>query len=195
MSYDTDKAIHGLLAEYETRFADLRDHPVTLLELGVARGGSLLFWADHFHAPGTRIVGVDLTLPDTPLPANIALECCDQMNRTGLSALASAHGPFNIIVDDASHQTRETRQSFEVLWPHVVVGGTYVIEDWAVGYWPIKRRYLSRLRPSRGYHGMIQVVTNIIENVPALQIEGFDVLLAPHKALAFFRKGKEGWTS
>jgi cephalosporin hydroxylase len=194
MDYDTDKVATGLLAEYQTRFAHLCDRPVKLLELGIARGGSLLFWAYYFRARETRIVGVDRKLPKTPLPASITMECCDQMDRTGLSALATAHGPFDIVVDDASHRTRETRRSFEVLWPHVAVGGTYVIEDWAVGYWPKKRRYLPRL-PARGYRGMVQVVTGIVERVPALQIESFEVLLAPHKAMAFFRKGEQGWTS
>jgi hypothetical protein len=193
LDYDTDKVTTGLLAEYQSRFADLRDRPVKLLELGVARGGSLRFWADHFRAPETRIVGVDRTLPDVQLPANVALERCDQMDSTGLSALASTHGPFDIVVDDASHRTKETRRSFEVLWPHVVVGGTYVIEDWAVGYWPKRWRDPPRLR--RGYRGMVRVITDIVERVPALQIEGFEVLLAPHKAMAFFRKGEQGWTS
>jgi cephalosporin hydroxylase len=194
LDYDTDKVTTGLLAEYQSRFAHLRDRPVKLLELGVARGGSLRFWADHFRAPETRIVGVDRALPDVQLPAKVALQRCDQMDRTGLSAVANAHGPFDIVVDDASHRAKETRRSFEVLWPHVAVGGTYVIEDWAVGYWPKKRRYLPRL-PARGYRGMVQVVTGIVERVPALQIESFEVLLAPHKAMAFFRKGEQGWTS
>ena len=38
---------------------------------------------------------------------------------------------FDLIVDDASHLYRPTLASFEVLYPRLRPGGTYVIEDWA----------------------------------------------------------------
>jgi cephalosporin hydroxylase len=195
MTYDTDKIENGLIEEYQARFAHLRERPVALLEIGVARGGSLRFWADYFRAPGTRIVGVDITLPEAPLPGNVVLRRCDQMDAAGLSTIAGEHGPFDVIIDDASHQTAETQHCFDVLWPHVAVGGYYVVEDWAVGYWRKRPRYLAMIRPGPRYEGMVQVVTGIIERVPELSVEAFDVVLAPHKAMAFFRKGERGWTA
>jgi hypothetical protein len=191
--YDTDKLENGLLAEYETRFANLRSEPVTMLELGVDRGGSLRFWSDFFDAPGTTIVGIDLQPPSIAFAQNVHVYRCNQADKQALHRIAESHGPFDLIIDDASHRTKETKVSFSALWPHLTVGGTYVIEDWAVGYWPV--RWRSVLRHGRRYRGMVHVITNIVERAPSLRIDALDVVLAQHKAMAFFRKGEQGWQS
>jgi hypothetical protein len=56
-NYDTDKSI-GYLTRYRKEFADLFDKPITLLELGVQRGGSMALFRDLF--PLANIVGLDL---------------------------------------------------------------------------------------------------------------------------------------
>ena len=38
---------------------------------------------------------------------------------------------LDLVVDDASHLYEQTRKSFEILFPLLQPGGTYVIEDWA----------------------------------------------------------------
>ena len=42
---------------YERHFRDFVDKPVTFLEIGVGRGGSLQMWKRHF-GPHARIVGM-----------------------------------------------------------------------------------------------------------------------------------------
>jgi hypothetical protein len=39
-------------------------------------------------------------------------------------------------VDDASHLYRETRSTFEVLFPRLRPGGRYLIEDWGWAHYP-----------------------------------------------------------
>ena len=126
----------GYLLIYESRFGPLREEPITLLELGVAKGKSMIMWRDDF--PRATIVGLDL-LPewesddervhiyrgrqdDTALLDRIAAECAPQ--------------GFDIIIDDAAHIGQLVKASFWHLFQHhLKPGGTYAIEDWGTGYW------------------------------------------------------------
>ncbi len=40
---------------------------------------------------------------------------------------------------------------------------------------------------------MVELVTEIIGSAPAKQIDAMEIFLHPGRALAVFRKGKEGW--
>lgn len=43
---------------------------------------------------------------------------------------------FDIIIDDCSHIGGVTLNSYNALFPLLVPGGLYVVEDWGTGYWP-----------------------------------------------------------
>jgi predicted O-methyltransferase YrrM len=63
----------------------------------------------------------------------------DQSNAGALrAAIDEDHGrePLDLVVDDGSHLYRETRSSFEVLFPRLRPGGKYIIEDWAWAHYP-----------------------------------------------------------
>ena len=58
----------------------------------------------------------------------------DQGNRTTLHRWVSeSGGNFNAIIDDGSHRNGDIMASFEVLWPTLVPGGVYFLEDLNVG--------------------------------------------------------------
>jgi hypothetical protein len=44
--------------------------------------------------------------------------------------------PLDVIIDDASHLYGNTRRTFEMAFPYLRPGGTYVIEDWGWAHWP-----------------------------------------------------------
>jgi len=112
---------------------------------------------------------------------------CDQNDTAGLRRIAAEYGPFDIVIDDGCHFAKETRLCFDTLFgPFVKVGGYYVIEDWAVGYW-------HEHRPD--YAGMVEVVTEIIRQAPRLSVGEFVVSLKPGQAYAAFRKSASGWTA
>ena len=123
--YNTDKA--ELLKEYERLFDTIRNDDVTLLEIGIWEGGSLL-WAKDFF-PNGNILGIDLNLP-VMNEDRIDMFVIDQNNSDGLRDMAKDYGKFDVIIDDGSHLGKETKNCFRVLWPHVKEGGWYVIEDW-----------------------------------------------------------------
>jgi len=131
----TDKVENGFVEAYRSLFQDLTDRPIRLLEVGIFKGGSLLLWDMLFRHPQARFVGLDLTLPNIQLPSRASVYACDQNDSERLKAIALEHGPFDVVIDDGAHHTRETRNCFDVLFDHVDPGGYYVIEDWVVGYW------------------------------------------------------------
>lgn len=131
--YKTDKGTEysrgsgplGYTAFYQQLFEARRLEPLTLLEIGVAQGGSLRMWREYF--PNAVIVGIDIR----PEPVEgCTVVYCNQNNAEGLRALAEEHGPFDIVLDDGSHKTKDQQASFTTLFPdHVCEGGLYVIED------------------------------------------------------------------
>jgi hypothetical protein len=54
-----------------------------------------------------------------------------------LADIVAHHGPFDIVIDDASHIPALTNRSFEILFPLLADGGVYVIEDIGTSYWPM----------------------------------------------------------
>ena len=123
--YNTDK--HELLGEYEKLFYDKKDKRINLLEIGIWKGGSLL-WASDYFSNG-KIVGIDLDIPDIT-GERITKIICDQNDSSCLRRLEDIHGKFDIIIDDGSHLGRETKKCFRILWDSLNVDGWYVIEDW-----------------------------------------------------------------
>jgi len=117
------------LALYDRFFEPLRDKPVRLLEMGVASGGSLRHWAKVF--PKGEIVGLDLNPPEIKHSRIRTV----QGNQSDPAALDACGDTFDIVIDDCSHIGAVSRASFDHLFPKVVSGGIYAIEDWGTGYW------------------------------------------------------------
>jgi hypothetical protein len=99
--------------------------PGKLLEIGVAEGGSLLTWRNHF--PDCEIHGVDY---------NAAAKKMEQygfiihiMNQAKKSDLLRLPDGFDVIIDDGGHRPYQILRSFEVLFPKLKANGVYVIED------------------------------------------------------------------
>jgi hypothetical protein len=134
--YDTDKIKLRYLEVYDPILVPWIGKEITLLEIGVFRGGSLKLWRDYF--PGGTIVGIDRKLPQhLQLGKRIQVFEGRQADKELLSKVASetARDGFDIIIDDASHIGELTRTTFWHLFDHhLKPGGLYAIEDWGTGY-------------------------------------------------------------
>jgi hypothetical protein len=135
--YDTDKGINNYLGTYESFFSDIADKYITLLELGVNRGGSLLMWRDYFE--NGKIVGLDMNKVSIDDPSG-HIKCYEglQEDTALLKRIATENAPdgFDIIIDDCAHIGKLAQASFQYLFDnHLKSGGIYVIEDWGTGYW------------------------------------------------------------
>ena len=129
-----------LLERYAALWSQLR--PRLVVELGLHQGGSAVMMCELGGVQ--RIVSVDRSpAPVEALDRHIAargLEAVlrpyrgiDQADQGRLAAIvdeAFAGAPLDLVIDDASHRYRESRASFEVLFPRLRPGGLYVLEDW-----------------------------------------------------------------
>jgi len=125
------------LDNYERFFSCIKDKEITLLELGIFRGESLLLWENYFSK--SKIVGVDINKAGVAEKSERIFEFKGyQQDRDFLDHVAhkTAPGGFDIIIDDASHIGDVSKITFWHLFEnHLKPGGIYVIEDWRTGYW------------------------------------------------------------
>jgi hypothetical protein len=102
---------------------------MTILEIGVKDGASLLTWRDYF--PAATVWGLDID-PSCSIYGEerikIAIGSQDDEEVIGRLA-ADARERFDVIIDDGSHINTLTIKSFELLWPHLKSGGIYIFED------------------------------------------------------------------
>jgi len=121
---------HGYFRAYQ-RLAHQIGRGGKVCEVGVWHGESLKLWQALF--PAGLVAGVDRD-PESVWPPGTARIVCDQDDEKlpGLLGQVSPDG-FDLIVDDASHDGKLTRRTWELLWPLVRPGGYYVIEDWSEG--------------------------------------------------------------
>lgn len=123
---------HSYIPFYEAAFESRRDTVKKVLEIGVGQihegRSSLFMWRDYF--PNAEIFGIDNEEKKMgEWGDRIQLFLCDQSDKKLLSKLASAYGPFDLIVDDGCHDTLHQIISAEALMPHLAPGGRYFIED------------------------------------------------------------------
>jgi len=123
--FNTDKIYrHGYFPSY-VKLASVLGPRVRVLEIGVENGESLRMWQSLF--PLGDITGVDIS-SDATFPAGTRRIIASQT-----SPRLAELGPFDLIVDDASHDGKLTRETFDLLWSRVAPGGYYVVEDWFIG--------------------------------------------------------------
>ncbi|MAT07293.1 MAG: hypothetical protein CL424_19870 [Acidimicrobiaceae bacterium] len=119
---------------YERHFGPFRGRKPKMLEIGVSHGGSLQMFR-HYLGRGTTIVGIDVHERIVGLAEpGIVPEVGSQSDLDFLADVCRRHGPFDIILDDGSHWYRDQRASLHALWPHLVDGGVYLVEDVHTSY-------------------------------------------------------------
>jgi predicted O-methyltransferase YrrM len=130
-----------MVERYVDLLATLR--PQLILELGIFQGGSAAFLSGLLRPE--RYVAVDISEPRVQLldefvdrhdlTDNVRLHYgTDQADAEALERILEedldGRAP-DLIIDDASHSLDPTRRSFDILFPRLRPGGTYIIEDWS----------------------------------------------------------------
>src|SRR5438874_8047181 len=101
--YPIDKWAH-YFPIYDRHFSWYANKSLTLLEIGVSRGGSLQMW-QRFFGPLAKIVGIDI---DPKCKAHespgIFVRIGDQSNEVFLRGIVEEIGVPDIVLDDGSHE-------------------------------------------------------------------------------------------
>lgn len=140
-----------VLDNYATVFA--AQPPKTILEFGIFQGGSPALFSLWFDVD--KFVGIDLSPPVAAFdefcrkhPVGQKIRSYYQVSQTDRSRIeaivAAEFGqlPLDVIIDDASHLYETSRRTFEITFPLLRPGGTYVIEDWGWAHWPDSRFFM-----------------------------------------------------
>jgi predicted O-methyltransferase YrrM len=133
--HDTDKGTQYTQV-YHRWLAHSREQRMRMLEIGLYNGGSLRMWRDYL--PNTVLHGIDIdarTLAYQDEVPNSQVRLVDQGDAAALEAfVAELGGNYDFILDDGGHTMLQQIVSFEVLWPQLMPGGIYAIEDLGTSY-------------------------------------------------------------
>lgn len=136
----TDKSSrhHNYTPTYEKYLGHLRNEPIVLIEGGwggyeyYSRGGeSARMWREYFPKGSINVFDIH----DKKPIEGINFFKGSQDDGLFLNNLVSLTGHPDIVIDDASHTSSLCVRMFEILFPVLKKGGTYVIEDTHCSYW------------------------------------------------------------
>ena len=119
---------------YEENFSKFKKKKITILEIGIAKGGSLRMWKNYFSSDST-IVGIDIN-PDCKKfeKDNIKTYIGNQTDVNFLSSVIKDIGKPDIIIDDGGHTSNQQIISFNYLFGHLNDKGIYLVEDTHASY-------------------------------------------------------------
>jgi len=120
---------------YDRYFNKYRNKEVTILEIGVNKGGSLQMWKDYF-GPKAKIYGVDVNEQCKTLEEDqIEIFIGSQSNRAFLNNLKKQIPKLDILLDDGGHTMKQQIVTFEEMFSHIKDNGIYFCEDCHTSYW------------------------------------------------------------
>ena len=120
---------------YEAHFARYINRPLTFIEIGCGKGGSLQMWKRYF-GPYAQIVGIDIERSCKQFEEDqIAIRIGDQKDGGFLDGILAEFGAPDIVLDDGSHVMEDIAASFKHLYPKTSPSGVYMVEDLHTAYW------------------------------------------------------------
>jgi predicted O-methyltransferase YrrM len=186
----------SLVERYEQLISQVA--PRNIFELGIWDGGSTAFLAQLAHP--AKLVAMD-HMPGPCAALENFVEShdlrdtvatfygVDQNDPARISEIVEREYPgesLDLVIDDASHLVDETRNSFNVLFPRLAAGGTYVIEDWSWAHHDGPFRYGERLRRATPLSVLLFELMLVSAHHPKMIDQ---ILIRP--GLALVRRGSE----
>jgi len=146
---------------YERHFRDFVYKPVTFIEIGCGRGGSLQMWKRYF-GPHARIVGIDILSECKQFEEDqVEIRIGAQQDLQFLESIVAEFGVPDIVLDDGSHVMSHVIASFQFLYPRVAKNGVYMVEDLHTAYW---EEYEGGLRKPTTF---IELSKNLVDELNA----------------------------
>jgi hypothetical protein len=119
---------------YEAHFARFVNRPVTFIEIGAGRGGSLQMWRDYL-GPHAQVIGLDIRSECKAFEGfGIAVRIGDQADTGFLADVVEEFGPPDVVLDDGSHVMSDIADTFAYLYPRMEPNGVYFVEDLHCAY-------------------------------------------------------------
>lgn len=154
---ETDKIYHHGYHRFYDQYIkrDIRK----LLEIGIEGGHSVNLWLQY--CPNATICGMDIK--KEYINGRIQIIQGDQSKTEDLNKIVErTGGEFDVVLDDGSHIPEHQLLSFNKLFPNIVDGGVYIIEDIETSYW--KRNGLYGYNTNYGKNHEKNII-NVFKNV------------------------------
>lgn len=113
---------------YEKEFVNYRDKDITLLEIGIASGYSLLLWNEYFTA-GSTIYGIDTRSRDITKLVYEKQNIKVMIENAYSKDVAQKLPDFDIIIDDGPHTLNSMLECINLYLSKLKRGGMLIIED------------------------------------------------------------------
>lgn len=123
---------------YEKHLARFRGKSPVILEVGVAKGGSIEMWNRYFKND-CQIFGVDLMRKCQVLQgmfSNVTIVRGDQADPLFWETFKAQHPKVDILLEDGGHKMHQQIRTFECMYDHVQDDGVYLCEDLCTSYRP-----------------------------------------------------------
>jgi hypothetical protein len=142
IEHGTDKSSlhHNYCGIYDKYFSSLRDKDFLFVEAGVggydqlnSGGQSARMWRDYFTQ--AKVVTFDIHSKSPHLFNGVSFMKGSQDDAYFLESLVRVHGHPLVFIDDASHINDLTIATFEIMFPMLLSGGIYVVEDIETSYY------------------------------------------------------------
>lgn len=118
-------------------------------------------WNDYFKHPEAKFIGVDISETARQVAeGRIHIEIGDCGNREFLAELGSRYRP-QVLIDDASHIWQHQIDAFEVLFPSVLPGGMFIIEDIHTSFGNVRHSY-ARSAPFDAFQYALGLTTHLV---------------------------------
>jgi cephalosporin hydroxylase len=121
---------------YHRHLQHFRGQPVTLVEVGVQKGGSLEMWSNYL-GPQARIIGIDVDPECANLKyeqSNIEVIIGDQASPEFWTETLSKIGNIDIFIDDGGHTMDQQIVTLESVFPKLNMNGVFICEDCHTSY-------------------------------------------------------------
>lgn len=142
-----------VLDNYVTVFGS--EQPHNILEFGIFQGGSPTLLSLMFDV--NKFVGVDICKPvvnfeqvlkrlvvGRKIRTYYEVSQADREKVRDIISTEFGNTAIDAIIDDASHEYELSKATFEIAFPVLAPGGTYILEDWGWPHWPGSNFFLGK---------------------------------------------------
>jgi hypothetical protein len=130
---------HHYFKIYDRHFKKFQGRHPIILEIGVAKGGSLEMW-NHYFDGDCEIYAIDINPDCLQVPKrldakNIHVELGNQESRSFWRDYLRNKPKFDIVIDDGGHKMNQQIVTYEEVYNHISDDGVYLCEDLHTSYW------------------------------------------------------------
>lgn len=123
---------HPYTAVYDFIFSTIRFKENKIAEIGILNNKSMLCWRDYF--PKSELFGFDFAnnLLTEALEDNVENAHYDFMDikqENSINSGLEKYGPFDIIIEDSTHQFEDQIRFVNIAYKYIKPGGILIVED------------------------------------------------------------------